>query len=212
MIARAFFLVTMTTVGLHAWIAASAQNSRAQESRTRGKSIVAASARAKTVPLFTPEREAAALTFVSRNHPELSDLLVQLRKDDVKQYRQAVGELFRVSERLADLRGRSPKLAELELADWRARSRIQLLAARARMNPNPEVIAQLREMLGEQVDLQVRRLERERAGYEAQVRKIDKLIEQNRKLKEQQVVKQLKRLVGEFLIPASAGAATGQQE
>ncbi|MEX0791504.1 MAG: hypothetical protein WD045_00105 [Pirellulaceae bacterium] len=85
---------------------------------------------------LTPEREAAALTFVRRHHPELEQLLDQLRSMDEREFTKAVRELFRVSERLAGVRDRNAELYQLQLALWKASSRVQLLAAQARISPD----------------------------------------------------------------------------
>ncbi|MEX1039150.1 MAG: hypothetical protein WDZ51_00870 [Pirellulaceae bacterium] len=84
---------------------------------------------------LTPEREAAALTFVRRHHPELEQLLDQLRSMDEREFTKAVRELFRVSERLAGVRERNADLYQLQLALWKASSRVQLLAAQVRISP-----------------------------------------------------------------------------
>lgn len=84
---------------------------------------------------LTPEREAAALTFVRRHHPELEQLLDQLRSMDERQFTKAVRELYRVSERLAGVRDRNDDLYQLQLALWKASSRVQLLAAQVRLSP-----------------------------------------------------------------------------
>ncbi len=46
-------------------------------------------------PAFTPEREAAALSFVKQHHPELEELLSQLKSGNRPEYRRAINELFR---------------------------------------------------------------------------------------------------------------------
>jgi hypothetical protein len=51
----------------------------------------------------TPERQAAVMTFVQRNHPELADLLAHLKARQPAEYEGAVRELFRTTERLAQI-------------------------------------------------------------------------------------------------------------
>ena len=55
------------------------------------------------------EQETAALTLVRNHHPELSELLEQLKADNPEQYRQAVSELFRASQRLAQAKEKDPQ-------------------------------------------------------------------------------------------------------
>ena len=54
-------------------------------------------------------REAAAMTFVRMNHPELATLLDQLKLNDLPEYQRAIRELFHSSEKLAQLQERNPK-------------------------------------------------------------------------------------------------------
>src|SRR5438132_8650434 len=73
-------------------------------------------ARDDKLPTFTPEREAAALTFVRQHHSELADLLSELKTSNEAEYQRAIAELFRKSEQLADTQARDPRRYELELA------------------------------------------------------------------------------------------------
>jgi hypothetical protein len=100
---------------------------------------------------FTPEREAAALTFVRANHAELADLLERLKQRRPQEYQKAIRELFRASERLAQSQEQQPLRYELELREWKLQSRIQLLVARMSMNRTPELEAELRDLLKEQL-------------------------------------------------------------
>ena len=89
--------------------------------------------RPSSLPL-TPEREAAAITFVRQHHAELVDLLNQLKETKPAEYQAAIRELFQTSERLAQLREQDPQRYELELDAWKTKSRIRLLAARSTMS------------------------------------------------------------------------------
>lgn len=114
---------------------------------------------------FTPEREAAALTFVRAHHSELADLLARLKERRPHEYQKAVRDLFRVSERLTESRERRPERYELELQEWKLQSRVQLLVARMTMGRTPELEHELRGLLNEQLDLrrEIVRLDRDRA-------------------------------------------------
>jgi len=79
---------------------------------------------------FTPEREAAALTFVRAHHPELAELLDRLKTRRPQEYQKAIRELFRASERLAQSQEQAPQRYEMELSEWKLQSRVQLLVAR----------------------------------------------------------------------------------
>lgn len=132
------------------------------------------------MPTFTPEREAAALTFVEAHHPELTPLLAHLKLSKPNEYQKAIRKLFSDSERLAHSREYQPRRYDLELQDWKLDSRIQLLIARLAMGRTPELERQLRNSLEKQ--LQVRRdltaLDRERlaertAKLDEQLREFD---------------------------------------
>lgn len=108
---------------------------------------------AKPTQGFTPEREAAALTFVRMHHAELAELLERLKTRRPQEYQKAVRELFRASERLASSQEQQPLRYELELQEWKLSSRIQLLVARMSMNRTPELEQELRQLLNEQVSV-----------------------------------------------------------
>jgi hypothetical protein len=108
---------------------------------------------AKPTQGFTPEREAAALTFVRMHHAELAELLERLKTRRPQEYQKAIRELFRASERLASSQEQQPLRYELELQEWKLSSRIQLLVARMSMNRTPELEQELRQLLNEQVSV-----------------------------------------------------------
>ena len=60
----------------------------------------------KEVAKLAPEREAMALAFMQKNHPELNELLVYLKERDQQRYRLAVHGLHRTSLRLAQYHDR----------------------------------------------------------------------------------------------------------
>jgi hypothetical protein len=112
--------------------------------------------------VITPEREAAAMTFVRQHHPELAELLIHLKESSPKEHERAVRDLFRTSERLAQLQERDANVYELELKLWKARSRAQLLSAKLQMADSEELRHKLRGTLEEEYELQMQLLKRER--------------------------------------------------
>jgi len=128
---------------------------------------------------FTPEREAAALTFVRTNHPELADLLDRLKVRQPYEYQKAVRDLSRVSERLALSREVFPSRYELELKQWKLTSRIQVLTARLSMGRTPKHEQELKQLLAEQLEthreLVVLNLERAKGRVAALSRELDDL-------------------------------------
>jgi hypothetical protein len=137
----------------------------------------------KRVAGFTEEREAAAMTFVRMNHPELAALLDQLKLNDVSEYQRAIRELFHSSEKLAQLQERNPKRYPMELEAWKLNSRIRLLVARLTMSPDPKIEDELRQALVQQVGLRKATLEDDRERLQHRVAELN---EQLKKLDEQQ--------------------------
>lgn len=174
----------------------------------RQNPVVGGSAR---LPTFTPEREAAAIAFVTKNHPELAALLNQLRESNPGEYQSAVRQLFHASEKLAESRSRDAELAALELEHWKVRSRIQLLAARARMNPDStELQEELRMALEAQQDLQIQRLKLQQKRYQARLEKLAKSIASLTKQADQQIEREIQRLLGPAAKAKGARAAKNQ--
>lgn len=115
------------------------------------------------MPTFTPEREAAALTFVEAHHPELSPLLKQLKISRPNEYQKAIRKLFGDSERLAHNREFQPLRYDLELNDWKLDSRIQLLIARLAIEPTDQREKELKKALEEQLSVRRELMAFERA-------------------------------------------------
>ena len=135
------------------------------------------------LPLFTPEREAAAMTFVAAHHAELAPLLAHLKKSRPSEYQKAIRKLFNDSERLAHNRESQPQRYELELQEWKLGSRIELLVARLSMDRNPALEAELRRTLTEQMDIRRAMLNMERERLLQRAKVLDQQItelEQNR--------------------------------
>ena len=128
------------------------------------------------LPLFTPEREAAAMTFVEAHHQELAPLLVHLKKSRPGEYQKAIRKLFNDSERLAHNREMQPQRYELELQEWKLGSRIELLVARLSMDRNPALEAELRRTLTEQMEIRRALLNLERERLLQRAKMLDKQI------------------------------------
>jgi hypothetical protein len=152
-------------------------------------------AKAKPAILFTPEREAAVLTFVQRNHAELADLLAALKTNDPEQYQRAIRDIFRTTERLAQIQERDLLQYELEIAAWTAQSRVELLAAKLKMESNDELIKQLREALKVQNSARVALLKHERQKASDRLSKLDSDIARFEGDRDEVVDRQLKVLV-----------------
>jgi len=123
------------------------------------------------------EREAAALAFVRANHPELALLLEPLKAMKPEQYEKAIAELDQVSRGLANLKKSDPRRYQVGLDVWKARSRVEVIAAQLASAPSPELESQLKIALGDQVDAQLARQRLERSITEERLKQINKSIE-----------------------------------
>lgn len=134
-------------------------------------------AKAAARPEFSYDRESAARAFVAQHHPELNALLDRLKPMGPVEYEKAIVELSQISENLASLKARDPGRYGPALDAWKARSRVDLLAAQYALKPTTELEASLRQAIGNQIDcdLAVRRLDRE--AIAARLRKVDDQIQ-----------------------------------
>jgi hypothetical protein len=149
---------------------------------------------------LTSAREAAAMAFIKQHHPELVDLLVYLKQNQPAAYEQAVLDLFRASERLAQQKEVNYDRYELDLALWKVESRIELVAARLKMagRDSPEgekLVPQLRKLLEERHDLRAERLLHERQKITERIERIDRQLETMSANREQAVERELTRFV-----------------
>lgn len=129
------------------------------------------------LPGVTPAREAAVRTFVREHHPELVELLLVLKESAPQEYAAAIKDLFRTSERLAHLQERDAGRYQLELRRWKARSRVELLAARAQMGFDASARAALRSALAEELAARRALMENERERLLGRVRQLESQID-----------------------------------
>lgn len=108
---------------------------------------------------LTPEREAAALTFVNRHHADLGQLLKGLKEANPREYQRALRDLYKTSENLAQTQENDLRRYELDLRAWQLKSRIQLLAARLSMSHSQTLEDELRKALAEQVQIKIEQQE-----------------------------------------------------
>jgi hypothetical protein len=123
-------------------------------------------------PALDPET--AALEFVRENHPELAELLQQLKPMKPAEYEQAVRELAKVSRNLATIKAGNPQRYELNLNVWKARSRVELLTAKlaSASGPSPELESELRRAVEDQLDIEIRQQRFERDQAEERLKKL----------------------------------------
>lgn len=147
------------------------------------------------LPSFTPEREAAALTFVRAYHPELAKLLEQLKTMKRNEYEHAIRELFQTSENLTQVKERDPKRYAFELESWQLQSRIELLAARLSQASSSSLEKELRNLLEKQVQSEIKRRKSERDRLQSQLQKVETSINELEKRRDQAVESRFRKLV-----------------
>jgi hypothetical protein len=150
---------------------------------------------AKSIPL-TPEREAAALAFAKTNHPELAELLGNLKTMDESQYKSAVSTLASQADQLAALAKRDPEIHAVALKEWKTQSRIGVLAAKiTHLDPSAKSSAdgELRKLIEDQAGLRIARKELEVKRTAEQLRKAEEQLQKLRSDKDAWIAQQLKR-------------------
>jgi len=188
------FISLVAVVALAGALLADPGNSAASSASSQAAPKAGAKAKNKPPLAITPEREAAVLNFVERNHAELSELLAHLKTSQPKQYEQAIKEIYRVTERLAGVQERDPLHYELEVKLWTAQSRVQLLAARLKMGDSESVKKELREALGRQIDARLDVLKHQKEQASQRLAKVESDISQLETNKEKAIERQLEML------------------
>lgn len=150
--------------------------------------------KARPAIFVTPEREAAVLNFVQRNHAELADLLAVLKASQPDEYERALREIFRATERMNQIQERDPLQYELEVAAWTAHSRVQLLAAKLKMGETDELLKLLRDGLRAQNEAKLSLLKHERQKAADRMSKIDADIARFESARDDVIDQQLKLL------------------
>lgn len=171
-------------------------------------------AKSRPAITVTPQREAAVMTFVQRNHPELADLLSYLKTSQPEEYDRAIKEIFQITERLDRIQDRDGLQYELEVAAWTAQSRVQLLAAKLKMGSSDELVKQLREALKNQNEAKLSLLKHERQKAADRLAKIDGEIARFESDREKAIDRQVQLLTraGGESRPAKLGAKNAAKQ
>jgi hypothetical protein len=122
---------------------------------------------------FTPEREAAALTFVRIHRPELLQVLERLKTSNEQEYQRAVCDFFWTSETLSRLRQDDPPGYELALRAWRLEALTHFLASQLAARPSEaeSLRTELEQTVQQLVDAQIESSAHEVRRIEAQHRR-----------------------------------------
>jgi len=125
---------------------------------------------------LTFEQEAElAIVFARKHHPELADLVEQLKAGSPAEYKRAIRELSNTNHRLERMKKRSEKEWDLALRAWKLDSRIRLLAARYKMELNPDLEHELKSLLHKRTDIRLMQLEQERMQLLQRLERVDEL-------------------------------------
>ncbi len=180
-----------------------AQSSPASDARRQSRD-------AKPPMAVTPEREAAVMTGVDRNHPALKDVLASLKTNRPKEYERAIRDLYQTSERLANLKERDPHLFDLELEHWTLRSQIQLLAAQMVMASSDEIRTKLRELLSKQLDVRAKILELDRQRAKERLDRVEAEIAKVETDRDKHIERQLDLLMKSAQASKTKSKVTGK--
>jgi oligoendopeptidase F len=117
-------------------------------------------------------REQAARRFAAEHHPELARLLGELARQDRRQYDAAIADIHRAIDRMEKHREKQPERYEATLEDWKLSSRIRLAVARMSLTRDPELEAELRELVEARQKVRLRPLRAEAERIEARLERI----------------------------------------
>ncbi|HBB74885.1 MAG TPA: hypothetical protein DC048_10620 [Planctomycetaceae bacterium] len=140
-------------------------------------------------------REKVARRFAAEHHPELARLLGELAKQDRKQYDAAITDIHRAIDRMEKYREKHPEKYEITLEDWKLSSRIRLAVARMSLTKDPELEAQLRELVEGRQRLRLKPLRTEAERIESRLEKIRTTIAEHDANPEAAVEKELASLL-----------------
>jgi hypothetical protein len=145
-------------------------------------SLIAATAEDPASSGHVDERQRRVVAFVDSHQPELAELLVHLRVSKPAEYARAIEELDRSVQPLITGKAKDPRLYEIELRAWQARTRVDVLgahwiAAKGGDAKERETLErQLREAIAVEFDMRAAQLayrkERSIAWYDRQLNRL----------------------------------------
>lgn len=125
-------------------------------------------------------RDAAVIAFVQEHSPELAAVLAHLERRKPDEYRRALDDVTRGVAPLIDAKTKDPELWTLEVRNWQARTRVELLVAQLLAGTTKrrgELEKRLREALAAELDAKAAHLgyrkRRSMAWYDRQLDRID---------------------------------------
>lgn len=122
---------------------------------------------------FSDEEQNTALVFIREHHPELSHLLEQLQKSRPVEFRSALRELVPQTQAILRTRERFPTRYPAQLAAWKRDSQIRVLMARWSRIKDPQIEAQVRELITQRQQERKTEIQAEQERLKDQLRKLD---------------------------------------
>lgn len=120
------------------------------------------------------KREAAALAFARTHHPELAELLSNLKRGNPTEYQRAIKALSAAVERISRIQEKNPERYDFALNTWKLDSRIRLLTARLVMADNPAQEAELKALVLQRNEFKLRELKLEREKVSSRLKNIER--------------------------------------
>lgn len=117
-----------------------------------------------------------AIAFARQHHPELADLLTQLRDSNPKEFKRGIREVHRTVQRLERWREKQPTRYAEQLDRWKTTSRIQLLTARWMKSEDPQLESEIMELLRERQQADLERVKAERERLVTRLERLDQQI------------------------------------
>ncbi len=208
---RVLFCVVMLAVFSVSSFARSAEPKGADEnskkqSRAAAKSMLNPAAASGEKPGAAAEfSEAETLAFAREHHPELADLLANLKQMNTKEFHKALRQLNQARQRLVRIERTSPAKYELALAGWKLDSRIKLLAARMTMSDDPMLEDELRKLVRERQEVRINELKSEKTQLTQRLGKVENLLQQLESDREKSLQSEIDRIKQGL----ESGSATG---
>lgn len=165
------------------------------------------------------KRRAELLAFAEEHDPQLRALLEMLETKRPKQFRQALANLARDTDRLSALETRDPERHDLELRQWKNNQRIQILSAKLTLKGgSPEGKDELKKLLARKnelrqasLQLELRRARERVARLEEQTSKLAKPTEGELEKQVEQILSRAKKTGSGISTPPKADAVDSKK-
>lgn len=162
-------MIALALFSLSAPMIAGQDNSR--------KPLPAKTTSVKPVPVkLTADQEDEALRFARQHHPELANLLEQLRSKSSSGFSRGTREIHTAAQRLERIQEKQPARFDAELKNWQLDSNIRLLTARWTMSQDPKLEEEIRTLLRERQQSKIDRLKAERDRLADRLAQLDSQI------------------------------------